>query len=443
MKHHKLKKENHDITKKDALFILESAVLSLLMLYCVRHFPFPDRAIFWISTYLLLFFTVVLIYFHYRSSGLATDIMVVLAFIWWIYTGVGFKTRFYVFLSLVIALWMSVGYKLNRKYSLYFAWGGPILWAALSFQPGMYPTRWTHDLVLISVFLMQFVFTQMIYTRPNKRSEKIDIIVSSYSGNTAHFAQLFIDGAKEMGAEVAEHRFHHYESFNPPLQGDSLVIAFPIYGCKPPWPFLYYLTFKLPGAKGKPAFILYTCIGGAENAGILCWLILSLKGYRVMGRNMSVYPLNVPTFRIGPKKFWRFLDALFPRQGDIDFQRRCGRLFALGKTSGIPFIFGLTPAFLLGILIDNKFFDTFLYRNHVMKKRCNQCGICVEICPVGRLKMVNDFPKAKGTCMLCLGCINNCPKNAMHMWFWTEYGIPYKPKYKKLLKIPRVKKQRI
>jgi ferredoxin len=282
---------------------------------------------------------------------------------------------------------------------------------------------------------MLLVYTRGRYLKPKRCPEKIDVIISSYSGNTAHFADLFLRGAQETDLDVTQHRFHHYKSFNPVFRGDALVIAFPIYGCKPPWPFLYYLVFKLPSGKGKAAYILYTCIGGAENAGILCWLILTLKGYRVMGRNMAVYPLNVPTFRLGTKKLWKFLDTLLPRNSEVDFQKECGRKFARGENSGIPFIFALTPAFLAGILIDNKFFDTFLYRNHVLKKRCNQCGICIDFCPAERLKMVKNYPKAKGTCMLCLGCINNCPKNAMHMWFWTEYGQPYNPKYKRFLNL--------
>ena len=208
-------------------------------------------------------------------------------------------------------------------------------------------------------------------------------------------------------------------------------MAFPVYGCKPPWPFLYYLVFKLPTGRGKSAAILYTCIVGAENAGILCWLFIKLKGYRVICRNMSVYPVNIPTFRLGPRRLWKFLDKLFPRQAVNNFQQEAGRKFVNGERGDIPFIFALTPAFIFGILLDNKLFDTFLYRNHVMKKRCNQCNICIDYCPAERLTIVNNYPKAKGTCMICMGCVNICPTNAMHLWCWTEYGNQYKTRYKK------------
>lgn len=423
-------------------FFIEGILFSILVFYITRFFPFSNRDTFWITAYLLLFTLTIIIYRHYRSLGLVMDIIVIVAFIWWIYTGVGYKTRSYVFFPLMIALWLSISHKLKWKYSVLLAWSVPLFWFVFSHESALLPSRTTHYFVLISSFLMLFVYTLMIYIQPRSHLKKIDFILCSYSGNTAHFASLFMDGAKETGTDIVVHRFHHYKSFKSSLHGDSLVIAFPVFGCKPPWPFLNYLVFKLPSGRGKPAFILYTCIGGAENAGILCWLILTLKGYRVIGRNMAVYPLNVPTFRLGPRNIWKYLDTVFPRQGDITYQLDCGREFAKGQISGIPFIFALTPAFIVGILIDNKLFDTFLYRNHVIKKRCNQCGICIDFCPVERLKMVNDYPKAKGTCMICLGCINNCPKKAMHFWFLTEYGIQYKLKHKQcIVKIEQLTKK--
>jgi len=433
MRINEAQKRDSDSELRRYSFFVEGILFSILVFTIARYVSFPSRNFFWITAYILLFTATILIYRHYRSFGLMVDIIVIVAFIWWIYTGVGYKTKSYVFLPVIIAVWLSISHKVQWKYSVVFAWSVPLVWFVFSHEPALLPSRITHYLVLISSFLMLLVYTSMITIRPKSQIKKIDFFLSSYSGNTGHFANLFMVGAKEAGAEIVLHRFHHYKTFIPSLKGDSLVIAFPVFGCKPPWPFLYYLVFKLPTGGGKPAFILYTCIGGAENAGILCWLILTLKGYRVIGRNMAVYPFNVPTFRLGPRNVWKYLDQIFPRQGDVINQLESGKKFVNGQICGIPFIFALTPAFIVGILIDNKFFDTFLYRNHVMKKRCNQCGICIDYCPAERLKMVNNYPKAKGTCMICLGCVNNCPKKAMHLWLWTEYGNQYKPKFKEFI----------
>jgi ferredoxin len=313
--------------------------------------------------------------------------------------------------------------------STLLAFAVPAIWFLYFNQTPIHDFHIPHFLYLASSLTMLLIHTSTRIGQKTGKIRKIDCIVSSYSGNTAHYADHFIRGAEQAGAEVSCHRFHYYRDFQPELLGDALVIAFPIFGCKPPWPLLYYLCFRMPKGKSKPAFILYTCMGGAENAGILCWLILTLKGYRVRGRNWSVYPLNVPTFRLGPRIIWKWLDALSPIAWDVKTQVTCGHQFARGLKTGIPFIFGWTPCFLAGMLLDNKWVDRILYKNHVIKKRCDQCEICVQHCPAERLSMKNGYPKSTGECMICLGCVNLCPRNAMHLWCFTEYGNQYPPKY--------------
>jgi hypothetical protein len=203
----------------------------------------------------MLFIATIIIYRHYGSLGLVFDIFIILAFIWWLYTGVGYSTKPYVFLPLMIALWLSISGKMHWRYSFILAWIVPIFCFIISHESALHPSRTSHYLVLFSSFFMLFVYTLTVYVQPKSKLKHIDFILSSYSGNTAHFANIFINGVKEAGTEVSVHRFHHYKSFKPSFQGDSLVIAFPIFGFKPPWPFLYYLVFKLPFAfgVGKPA----------------------------------------------------------------------------------------------------------------------------------------------------------------------------------------------
>jgi len=395
-----------------------------------QNFAFSDRSVFWRFSWLMVCFWALIAYVYYKSTGISFDFFVMMLLIWWLFGGVGYPNIAFSYLPLITAMWITITHKMSSKYTILLAFSVPLLWFLYFNQTPVRDFYASHYLYLASSMSMLFIHGVTHFGPHNGKIRKIDIIVSSYSGNTAHYADHFIRGAEQVGAEVTNHGFHYYKQFKPQLNGEALVIAFPIFGCKPPWPFLYYLCFKLPKGKSKPAFILYTCMGGAENAGILCWLVLTLKGYRVKGRNWSVYPLNVPTFRLGPRRLWKFLDSLSPIKWDIQNQMECGRRFALGLWAGIPFIFGLTPCFLAGILLDNKWLDTILYRNHVMKKRCNKCGICVQCCPAQRLTMVNGYPKSKGECMICMRCVNLCPQNAMHLWGFTEYGNRYPPKYK-------------
>ena len=133
--------------------------------------------------------------------------------------------------------------------------------------------------------LMLLIFAASIVLRPRKVPLHIDVLLCSYSSNTAHFTGLFTDAANKAGAKVLVHRFHHYRGFTVRYKGDAFVIAFPVIGWKPPWPMLYYLILKLPWGGGKPAYVLYTAAGGPENTGTFVWLLLTLKGYRIAGRD--------------------------------------------------------------------------------------------------------------------------------------------------------------
>ena len=157
------------------------------------------------------------------------------------------------------------------------------------------------------------------------------------------------------------------------------------------------------------------------------------KGWRTGGRLWAVYPINVVTFRLGPKALWRFLDRLVPLRWDAASAVAHGSAFARGRVAGFPYLVWPLPLFLLGILLDNKWLDTLLYRNRAWRRRCNGCALCARYCPAQRLTMSDGLPRALGTCTLCLGCVNFCPRHAMHLLGWTEYGQPYHPRWPELL----------
>ncbi len=257
----------------------------------------------------------------------------------------------------------------------------------------------------------------------------IDLVVCSYAGNTAHYAQVFAEGVQQAGATVRLHRFHHYPEFDAQMEGDALVLAFPVVGWKPPWTMVAWMLFKMPRGRGRPAFILYSCAGGPENSSLAAWLLLKLRGWQPVGRSWAVYPLNVVTFRVGPQGLWRLLDRLVPISWDVGAAREFGQAFAQGQPTGLPHLVWALPLFLLGPLLDNKYVNWLPYRNHAWRKRCNGCGLCVSYCPVGRLTLRDGYPRATGTCTLCFGCVNLCPTRSMHLVGWSEYGQVYRPRF--------------
>ena len=45
--------------------------------------------------------------------------------------------------------------------------------------------------------------------------------------------------------------------------------------------------------------------------------------------------------------------------------------------------------------------------------RCNECGFCARVCPVGNIEIVDDRPVWQHHCEKCLTCIQWCPKEAI------------------------------
>ncbi len=52
--------------------------------------------------------------------------------------------------------------------------------------------------------------------------------------------------------------------------------------------------------------------------------------------------------------------------------------------------------------------------------KCTSCGICVDICPVKNIELVDKKPVWKHHCELCCGCIHNCPVQAIQAGSKTE-----------------------
>jgi ferredoxin len=346
----------------------------------------------------------------------------------------GCKTYLVFYSPLVVLILASLSYKIENKIIVFINWIIMTLWI---FSVYYLIKKYNIDLIEILIILFNTVLLTIssitVFSRSKIIPKNVDVILCSYTGNTAHYNNLFIDGIKKQGNKVNIFRFHYYKDFKPDLTGDSLVISFPIFGCKPPHQLLDYLIFKLQNGKGKPAFILYTSFGGSENAGILVWFILTLKGYRVIGRNSGIYPMNVNFLRQGPKKIWSWIDLILPTKNNINNQMKTGENFAKGLSTGLPFILLPSPFFLITILFENKHINV-LIKNYIFKKRCNGCGICINFCPSERLKMVNGYPKSKGTCTICFGCVNICPKNAMRLSFISiQFKNTYDSKYKKYI----------
>jgi ferredoxin len=57
--------------------------------------------------------------------------------------------------------------------------------------------------------------------------------------------------------------------------------------------------------------------------------------------------------------------------------------------------------------------DPAIDANFWADDRCNGCGICVRVCPVGNIGLVDDRPVWRHQCEKCLACLQWCPQEAL------------------------------
>lgn len=403
------------------LFFL-TALFALSVWTSIYIFGFVHYLGYWVIAFILCKYI--------DKSNAAFMEISILLLVWWILWANGYQSPSFMFLPLMVILTIWAGFQMQSKWAF---WGALLvsgIWLTSTANTLLHHFNGAALFLWATAFLNLIIYVLREVDRPKSAPLRaMDIILCSYSGNTGHLAAAFQQGLEQAGAKTTVHRFHYENDFKASLNGDALVLAFPVLGWKPSWSLFKYLLYSLPPGLGKPVFVLYSCAGGPENTHWFVWLLLKRKGYRVLGRYWAAYPINIATARLGPKKLWKWSDSLLPRKKDLSAAIQAGRAFAMGRKSGLPFILWPSALIIPGILLDNPWLNRAAYRNWVMRKRCIQCGLCVRTCPVGRLSMPVKYPKAKGTCILCLNCINLCPTKAMQMAGLTEYGNQYRPRW--------------
>lgn len=188
----------------------------------------------------------------------------------------------------------------------------------------------------------------------------------------------------------------------------GLVIAYPVHSLNPPKIVADFVK-KLPRSSGTNVFIVYTCSADAPvNYACSNLLIkrLSRKGYKVSYDKLVEMPSNF-AHRYTDKQATQALVAANSTTALIAKDIAASKTHFMQPSFGTKVLSFLARIEWIGAPIIGKFFYA--------KKDCVHCLKCVKNCPEKNIAMKRERVGFKFSCGICMRCVYQCEKNAIHI----------------------------
>ena len=257
---------------------------------------------------------------------------------------------------------------------------------------------------------------------------KILIHFHSGTGNAKRVALAFEQNFCNAGHEVFLHNIEdketviHWESF------DFQMITYPIYGFNTPQFVVKYFKSLCPLVKPLPTYIVM------ESGE---WLKLNNAAYKHLNRFLKrkkmilrgelhyLMPYNM-IFRHTDEMAYR-MDQTMQSLAKLDAHRMLAlETFHLETIPFGTLISTVVRIQYLGAKINGVFY-------HVDKKKCIDCRLCVNQCPVKNISY--DEKKQKLVfgphCLMCQRCSYQCPKDAIFTGLFNSWKVTPKYNYQK------------
>jgi Dissimilatory sulfite reductase (desulfoviridin), alpha and beta subunits len=192
------------------------------------------------------------------------------------------------------------------------------------------------------------------------------------------------------------------------LQNDIVIFGVPVYAGRVPNILLKYLSTVVGGGAVAVPVVLY---GNRNYDDSLIELrnILQNNGFKTVAAGAF----------IGEHSFSKTLGKNRPDEKDLkvakDFAHEIANKIMNGNIGNIPVkvrgedpIRGYyQPRDRKGNIIDIR------KVNPKTNNKCNNCGICVKVCPMGSINSEN-VSEVTGICIKCGACIKKCPQEAKY-----------------------------
>jgi len=241
------------------------------------------------------------------------------------------------------------------------------------------------------------------------------IVYFSQSGSTAKVAEHIASGLKVAGYQVELHNLRN-RCVPPDVEEiDLLGIGSPIYTFRLPFNVADYLN-ALPPLNNLPVFSFNLYGSYCFDTGTQFRKMLAQKG----ARDMGYFSCHGEDVVLGYLQEGYLFSPNHPTQNELDEAQSFGKEVAsrvAGNTaspscreSSLPFIYRLERFLCNRWLVEHVMYRFF----KVDKGRCDNCGLCVAVCPLGNISEVGENQLKWGdSCLMCFTCEMCCHAGAI------------------------------
>ncbi|MDK2936888.1 MAG: hypothetical protein PWP62_1896 [Eubacteriaceae bacterium] len=233
------------------------------------------------------------------------------------------------------------------------------------------------------------------------------IFYFSGTGNSLHAAKVLAEKTDDRLISIA--KAIDEEMFEFELEkNEGIGFVFPVYAWAPPEIVLNFISRLSFMGEISYAYVIVNCGGNEGRTTSILKKALEKKGITL---NAS-YTLKMPSnYIIGydvesdeeQTQKLRAADQQLTEIGEQIIRREKGVYHTIpGSMPGVK-------SKLAGTMFNKFARDTGKFYTN---DNCNQCGLCVKICPVHTISL-DQKPVWGKDCTMCLACINRCPKKAI------------------------------
>jgi ferredoxin len=242
----------------------------------------------------------------------------------------------------------------------------------------------------------------------------VGILYFSGTGNTWYIADQYARAFGERGREVEllpVEKVARGDGAKALEQYELLGIGYPVHAWNAPR-LVAGLLQRLPRSRGQPVFLFVTA--GFSTGGTFDWArdLLTRLGYVV---------LHEARYYVGRDLL---LAAIGLRALPGELLRRFGWLAIDVREAAVEILAGTERHVYTGDL-ERVVLSSLLWRGYLtgcrrarlfrVDTRCNQCGLCVSLCPTGNVRLEGSAVAFGVACTLCLRCLNVCPCGALQV----------------------------